>query len=41
MLNGYLYSAKMSKNRPADDYTPRVIPYHMNAFVPLEAKHIA
>jgi glycogen phosphorylase len=35
-----LYHATVSKGRPANDYTPRVIPYHAEASVPLEANFI-
>jgi len=35
-----LYSAKVPANRPASDYTPRVIPCGLKASVPLEAPHI-
>ena len=35
--NGYLYSAKLSTQRPATDFTPRIIPYHPQAFVPTES----
>jgi starch phosphorylase len=35
-----LYHATVSKGRPASDYTPRVIPYHAEASVPLEANFI-
>ena len=32
--------AEVPANRPASDYTPRVIPYHPKASVPLEAPQI-
>jgi starch phosphorylase len=35
-----LYSAKVPANRPASDYTPRVIPCGLKGSVPLEAPHI-
>jgi len=38
--NGYLYSAGVEDNRNAADFTPRVIPYHPDAAVPLEARQI-
>lgn len=39
--NGYiLYSCKAPSNRPAEDYTPRVVPYEPHALVPLEANQI-
>jgi starch phosphorylase len=38
---GYLYySGKAPAARPATDYTPRIIPHHANASVPLEAEQI-
>jgi len=35
-----LYSGKVPAVRPATDYTPRVVPCHANASVPLEAEQI-
>jgi starch phosphorylase len=35
-----LYSAEVSAGRPASDYTPRIIPHHPSASVPLEAPQI-
>jgi glycogen phosphorylase len=37
---GYLYSARVPATRPASDFTPRLIPYHPEALVPLEARYI-
>ena len=34
------YSAAVSADRPASDFTPRVIPFHPDAFVPLESAQI-
>lgn len=39
-FGGWIYEATITKDRPADHYTPRVIPRHGNAFVPLEAPEI-
>jgi len=36
----YLYRATVRANRPATDYTPRIIPCHRNTSVPLEASYI-
>jgi starch phosphorylase len=36
----YIFEAKVSSNRPAADYTPRVIPFFDKAEVPLEAVQI-
>ena len=38
--NGFLYSARIPANRPAADYTPRLIPRHEGAIIPLEAPFI-
>jgi glycogen phosphorylase len=38
--NGFLYSASVEHNRSASDFTPRVVPYHPSARVPLEANQI-
>ncbi len=38
--NAWCYSATVGADRPADDFTPRVIPSHPEAFVPLEAPQI-
>ena len=37
---GFVYTAQIPAARPASDYTPRVIPYHRAASVPLEAPFI-
>jgi starch phosphorylase len=36
-VNGWIYQALIGDVRAADDFTPRVIPYHPAAKVPLEA----
>ena len=38
--NGYVYQGRVPASRPATDYTVRVIPYHPEAVIPLEARHI-
>ncbi len=38
--NGFTYNARVPATRPAADYTPRLIPRHAGAFVPLEAPFI-
>lgn len=38
--NGFIYRAKVAATRPAADYTPRLIPQHIGASVPLEASFI-
>lgn len=35
-----IFSAQVSATRPAGDYTPRIVAYHANASVPLEAEQI-
>ena len=36
---GYLFTASAPANRPWTDYTPRVVPFHDEASVPLEAPY--
>jgi glycogen phosphorylase len=38
--NGFAYTAVIPTNRPAADYTPRLVPQHVGASVPLEAPFI-
>ena len=38
--NAWRYSASVRADRPAGDFVPRVIPYHPEAFVPLESGQI-
>jgi starch phosphorylase len=38
--NAYVYSAAVSANRPSSHFTPRIIPYHPAASIPLEAPQI-
>jgi len=38
--NGFVYAARVPATRPAADYTPRLIPSHSGASVPLEASFI-
>jgi starch phosphorylase len=39
-INGFIYSARVPTKRAAEDYTPRIVPYHEHAFIPLEEAHI-
>jgi len=39
-VGGYEYTGSMPASRPAGDYTPRLLPYHPEARVPLEANQI-
>ncbi len=36
----FTYAAQVSAARPASDYTARIVPYQLNASVPLEAEQI-
>ncbi len=38
--NGFIYTVRVPATRPATDFTPRLIPCHKGAFVPLEASFI-
>jgi starch phosphorylase len=38
--NGFMYTAHVPATRPAVDYTPRLVPFHPSASVPLEAPFI-
>ena len=38
--HNYVYSARTPATRNAGDFTPRVLPYHPDALVPLEARQI-
>jgi starch phosphorylase len=39
-LGPQTFLGEVSASRPATDYTPRIVPYHKNASVPLEASEI-
>jgi len=39
-VHGHVYTAEVPDHRPASHYTPRVVPYHPEASVPLEAAQI-
>ncbi len=38
--NAFMYTALIPATRPVADYTPRLVPQHSGAFVPLEAPYI-
>ena len=38
--NDYEYAASVPASRSAGDYTPRLVPHHPDAAVPLEATEI-
>jgi glycogen phosphorylase len=39
-MSGFAYGASVPTSRPVADYTPRLVPQHAGAFVPLEAPFI-
>ena len=39
-VKGYVYSAETPAVRPTSDYTPRIVPHHAAARIPLEDAHI-
>ncbi|MFZ3147560.1 MAG: alpha-glucan family phosphorylase [Methanothrix sp.] len=39
-VNGYIFVARVVAKRPAEDYTPRIVPCHAEAFIPMEESHI-
>lgn len=39
-VHGYVYQARVPTTRPSTDWTPRVVPYHPDACVPMEAAWI-
>ena len=39
-VNGFIYGARLPAKRAVEDYTPRIVPYHGGAFIPLEEAHI-
>jgi starch phosphorylase len=38
--DGFLYESKVPGDRSAWDYTPRIVPYHPEASIPIEEAHI-
>lgn len=38
--NAYVYTGEVPSDRAPSDYTPRIVPYHPDAIVPLEAQPI-
>lgn len=39
-VNAYVYKGAVPADRPVSDYTPRLVPYHPQAILPLEASPI-
>lgn len=40
VVNGHIYRAAVPAERPAEHYTPRIVPHHPEAFVPMESARI-
>ncbi len=40
LVNAHLYQGAAAATRPAGHYTPRIVPFHPDAAVPLEASQI-
>jgi starch phosphorylase len=40
-VNAHVFQAAVSAQRPASDYTPRIVPRHSHAVVPMESNRIA
>ena len=40
MVNAYLYRADVPASRPVEHYTPRIVPFHSYASIPLEVSYI-
>jgi starch phosphorylase len=38
--NGHRYEGPAPADRPPEHYTPRIVPHHAEAFLPLEASEI-
>jgi starch phosphorylase len=38
--DGFIYESKVPGDRAAGDYTPRIVPYHPEASIPIEDAHI-
>lgn len=36
VVNGHIYLAAVPDQRPAEHFTPRIVPYHPEAFIPME-----
>lgn len=39
-VGGFEYTATVPADRPAEDYTPRIVPFHEDAAIPLESNEI-
>jgi hypothetical protein len=38
VVNGYFYHTQIAATRPAEDFTPRIMPYHQEVRVPIEVQ---
>lgn len=38
--DGFLYDCTVAGDRSSEDFTPRIVPYHPEASVPIEEAHI-
>jgi len=39
-VNGYLFTIDIPSTRPAHHFTPRILPFHPDANIPIEASFI-
>jgi starch phosphorylase len=39
-VNGFVYTAVVAADRPADDFTPRIVPWHPKAMIPSEENRV-
>jgi len=39
-VNGFVYTAVVATDRPANDFTPRIVPWHPKAMIPAEESRI-
>jgi starch phosphorylase len=39
-VNGFVYTAVVAADRPADDFTPRIVPWHPKAMIPAEENRV-
>jgi starch phosphorylase len=39
-VNGFVFGANLPAGRSAENFTPRIVPYHAEVFIPKEESHI-
>jgi starch phosphorylase len=39
-VNAFTFTGRVPDHRPAEHYTPRVVPHHVDAFIPIESTHV-